>query len=120
MRAAGWLPEQQDAGTARLVRTGEIPCEPRAVLARVCRQCHTEPLRNDAPFAMDTYAELDADLDGQPVFAWMRAAVEEGRMPLAPWALTEIDRKDLARLARGRRPARAPRNGLSVISSLDE
>lgn len=80
--------EKRDAGTARLVRAGEIPCAPRAVLQAVCHNCHTDPPRNGAPFSQKTYQDIDADLDGEPVYVRMRRAIEEGRMPLDPYSLT--------------------------------
>jgi uncharacterized membrane protein len=87
--------ETSDAGAARLVRSGEIPCGPREVLARVCQQCHSDPPQNGAPFSQQTYAEIDKDLDGQPVYRRMKRAVEGDRMPLSPYALTLDERNTL-------------------------
>jgi hypothetical protein len=81
--------ENRDAGSARLVRAGEIPCAPRAVLQAVCHNCHTDPPQNGAPFSQLTYQDIDSDLDGEPVYSRMRRAVREGRMPLDPYELTE-------------------------------
>lgn len=80
--------ENRDAGSARLVRAGEIPCAPRAVLKAVCQNCHTDPPRNGAPFSQLTYQDIDAELDGEPVFSRMRRAIRDGRMPLDPYTLT--------------------------------
>jgi hypothetical protein len=80
--------ENRDAGSARLVRAGEIPCAPRAVLQAVCQNCHTDPPRNGAPFSQLTYQDIDAELDGETVWSRMRRAVRDGRMPLAPYELT--------------------------------
>lgn len=107
LAACGDAPrEAPDAGAARLVRAGEIPCEPRAVLEAICQNCHADPPRNGAPFSQMTYQDIDADLDGEPVWARMRRAVEEGRMPLDPYALTgEQQRILLAWLGEGAPPA---------------
>lgn len=85
---AGGGAERRDAGSSRLVRAGEIPCAPRAVLQVVCHNCHTDPPRNGAPFSQLTYQDIDSELDGEPVWARMRRAVREGRMPLDPWELS--------------------------------
>jgi hypothetical protein len=87
--------ENRDAGSARLVRAGEIPCAPRAVLANVCHNCHTDPPRNGAPFSQLTYQDIDTELDGEPVWSRMRRAVRDGRMPLDPWVLTDEERRVL-------------------------
>lgn len=87
--------ENRDAGSARLVRAGEIPCAPRAVLQAVCHNCHSDPPRNGAPFSQLTYQDIDADLDGEPVYVRMREAVREGRMPLDPYVLTDEQRRVL-------------------------
>jgi hypothetical protein len=81
--------ESREAGSARLVRAGEIPCAPRAVLQAVCHNCHTDPPRNGAPFSQLTYQDVDADLDGEPVWSRMQRAVRGGRMPLDPYALND-------------------------------
>jgi len=100
--------ETHDAGSSRLVRTGDIPCAPRAVLAAVCQNCHTDPPQNGAPFSQATYADIDAELDGEPVHARMRRAIEDGRMPLDPYTLTDEQRTTLlAWLSEGAPPAPA-------------
>ena len=80
--------ENRDAGSARLVRAGEVPCAPRAVLDAVCRNCHADPPRNGAPFSQMTYQDIDAELEGEPVWSRMRRAIRDGRMPLEPYTLT--------------------------------
>jgi hypothetical protein len=77
------------------VRAGEIPCASRAVLKNVCQNCHTNPPRNGAPFSQLTYQDIDSELDGEPAWARMRDAVREGRMPLAPYDLTDDQRRVL-------------------------
>lgn len=100
------IPEKRDAGSARLVRTGEIPCAPRAVLEAVCQNCHTDPPRNGAPFSQQTYQDIDSDLDGEPVYLRMKQAIEEGRMPLDPYTLTDAQRSTLLEwLSQGAPPA---------------
>lgn len=87
--------ENRDAGSARLVRAGEIPCAHRAVLQSVCHQCHGDPPRNGAPFSQLTYQDIDSDLDGEAVWSRMRRAVRDGRMPLDPYTLTEEQQRVL-------------------------
>lgn len=77
------------------MRSGEIPCGPRAVLEAVCQSCHTDPPRNGAPFSQKTYQDIDSDLDGEPVYVRMKQAIEDGRMPLDPYTLTPEQRSVL-------------------------
>ena len=87
--------EAHDAGSSRLVRSGDIPCAPRSVLAAVCQNCHSDPPQNGAPFSQASYEDIDGELDGEPVFVRMRRAIEEGRMPLDPYTLTDEQRTTL-------------------------
>lgn len=91
----GGRAENRDAGSARLVREGEIPCAPRAVLTAVCHNCHTDPPKGGAPFSQLTYQDIDSELDGEPVWSRMRRAVREGRMPLDPYELSEEQQRIL-------------------------
>jgi len=74
----------------------EIPCDARRVLQVVCQQCHASPPRNQAPFALVTYADTQALLDGMPIWTYMRTVVESGMMPLAPVKIDPADRETLA------------------------
>ena len=87
--------ENRDAGSSRLVRAGDVPCAPRAVLQAVCQNCHSDPPRNGAPFSQVTYRDIDSELDGEPVWSRMRRAIREGRMPLDPYELTEEQQRVL-------------------------
>ena len=77
------------------VDDAEIPCAPRAVLAAVCWNCHTDPPKNGAPFSQRTYRDIDAELDGEKVWSRMRRAIEEGRMPLDPYTLSDEQERTL-------------------------
>jgi uncharacterized membrane protein len=51
------------------------------VLAKKCRRCHTSPTRNGAPFALYTWAEMQAQHHGEPVYQRLGRSVETGFMP---------------------------------------
>jgi hypothetical protein len=75
----------------------EIPCDARRVLQVVCQGCHTDPPRNQAPFALVTYADTQVLVGGRPIWAYMRTVLENGAMPLPPVKIDPADRDALIR-----------------------
>ncbi len=75
----------------------EIPCNVRRVLQVVCQGCHTAPPRNQAPFALVTYADTQVLVGGRPIWAYMRTVLETGAMPLPPVKIDPADRDTLIR-----------------------
>jgi hypothetical protein len=75
----------------------EIPCDARRVLEVVCQGCHTAPPRNQAPFALVTYADTQVLVGGRPIWTYMRAVLENGAMPLPPVKIDPADRDTLIR-----------------------
>lgn len=72
-----------------------MPCAPNRVLVEVCQQCHTAPPKHGAPFSLVTYADVQRDLDGKPIWHWMEQYVREGTMPLPPIHIADGDRATL-------------------------
>jgi uncharacterized membrane protein len=91
--------EAAEAAPAAIV--GALPCDVDRVLSSVCQHCHSSPPRNDAPVALVTYADTQVDVEGKPLWTYMQTAVEEGRMPLPPYALTADERSMLLEWLRG-------------------
>jgi len=84
-RVGGPLPSYDggDGGCSPEVAVAgaRIPCEIDDILERKCRRCHTEPQQNGAPFPLITWADVNADYGGAPVFTYMSKAVKAGFMP---------------------------------------
>lgn len=93
------------------MRTGELPCDVERVLTTVCQNCHTSPPKNDAPFPLVTYANTQAMISGKPVYEYMRAALESGRMPLDPITIAPRDREVLLAWLRADAPPRRSGEG---------
>lgn len=91
--AAPPSPARTDGSLA--VERASIPCAPRAVLEAVCQRCHASPPVQGAPFPFVTHADVTRALDGEPTYVHMARAVESGRMPLDPYALTPAQRATL-------------------------
>jgi hypothetical protein len=89
------------------VIVGDIPCAPNAVLVNVCQQCHSSPPVHGAPFPLVTYGDVQADLDGHPVFYWMEKYVAAEEMPLPPVELAAGDRATLLQWLRAGAPSRS-------------
>jgi uncharacterized membrane protein len=98
------------------VRTGAFPCDVNRVVASTCRKCHTRPPENGAPFPLDTYEDTQADLDGQPIYTYMKVALETSRMPLAP---VELDQGGRAVLLAWLRAGAPPSTQSDACSALD-
>jgi uncharacterized membrane protein len=81
--------------------TGALPCDVERVLVAVCQKCHSSPPRNEAPVALVTYADTQLDVEGKPLWTYMQSAIEEGRMPLPPYELTDAERDTLLGWLRG-------------------
>ncbi|HEV3189657.1 MAG TPA: hypothetical protein VGY54_04125, partial [Polyangiaceae bacterium] len=75
----------------------EIPCDAKRVLKVVCQECHASPPRNQAPFALVTYADTQALIGGMPIWTYMRSVLENGAMPLPPVKIDPADRDILLR-----------------------
>jgi hypothetical protein len=73
-----------DDTCAGVDRSGELPCEVRAVLEAKCWGCHGSTLANGAPFPLVTYADTQAEFTaGVVIWERMQLAVESGFMPLS-------------------------------------
>ncbi|MGZ3421602.1 MAG: hypothetical protein ACXWUG_15675 [Polyangiales bacterium] len=98
------------------VIAGDIPCAPNEVLKNVCQQCHTTPSQHGAPFPLVTYGDVQADLDGHPVYYWMEKYVTSQDMPLPPVDLGDGDRAALLEWLR----AGAPPRGTDDVCGADD
>jgi hypothetical protein len=78
------------------------------VLESVCQQCHSSPPKRGAPFALVTYGDVQATLDGRPIAYWMEQAVTGSDMPLPPVELPDRDRDMLLQWLRAGAPAAGP------------
>lgn len=87
-----------------------LPCEPRRVLETVCQQCHSEPPRNGAPFALRDLSDVVAKRDDEPVSALMIAVLERRRMPLPPVTMGDADRDVLLNWLRAGAPGVPPQS----------
>ena len=62
------------------------------MLARKCRRCHTTPARHNAPFALYTWEDTQADRLGKPLYVHVGRVVETGYMPLGIEAIPPVER----------------------------
>jgi hypothetical protein len=68
----------------------DIPCAPRHVLQTICQQCHTRPMRNGAPFPLQTRSDIVVHTYGGVVVReLMIEEVTAGRMPLTPVTISD-------------------------------
>lgn len=86
-----------------------LPCEPRRVLEAVCQQCHSDPPKNGAPFALRDLADITDWRDDRQVSTLMIAVLERRRMPLPPVTITDADRDVLLDWLRAGAPGVSPR-----------
>jgi hypothetical protein len=88
--------------------TGDIPCAPNRVLVEICQQCHSSPPRHGAPFSLVTYADVQREQDGKPVWQWMGQYVRDGNMPLPPIHIADDDRATLLAWLQAGAPSSTP------------
>jgi hypothetical protein len=91
-----------------------IPCDANRVLENVCQQCHTSPPRNSAPFPLVTYEDTQVIASGQPIWTYMRTALQDGVMPLPPVEIDSADRDTLIRWLDAGAPARTASDQCSL------
>ncbi|HMJ15183.1 MAG TPA: hypothetical protein VK524_27400 [Polyangiaceae bacterium] len=76
-----------------------IPCNVQTVLAAKCQTCHSDPVKNGAPFPLMTYAQTQENAPGWNVPKWqrMRDRVNANTMPpvVGGIALTSAERSTL-------------------------
>jgi hypothetical protein len=61
--------------------SSELPCDVDQVLADKCRRCHGTPQRHGAPFSLFTWAEMQPDRFGEPIYKRLGRSIETGFMP---------------------------------------
>ncbi len=93
---------------------GDIPCAPDKVLKHVCQHCHSSPPQHEAPFPLVTYSDINAEMDGHPLYYFMEKYVSAGDMPLPPVEITDADRATLLSWLRAGAPARPPTESCDV------
>lgn len=71
---------------------GEIPCAVDPILDN-CRRCHTPG--GEGPFSLETYADVQADYFGKPVWARLDGVVRGDIMPAAEPKLTDGEKATL-------------------------
>jgi hypothetical protein len=98
----------QGSGSQRTGSQGTraVPCAADAVLRNVCQTCHTDPMKNGAPFPLITWEDTQVVIDDRPLHEWMRDAVDSEKMPLPPVTISERDRETLLAWVREGAPVR--------------
>ena len=74
--------------------TGDFPCEVEEALA-VCRNCHTTPAVNGAPFSFDSYDESQQLLGNSSIWFRVIGQIKTDKMPLQGGPLPEAQRQAL-------------------------
>lgn len=82
--ASGVLWGCGDEGSDGEARQELVYCDVKDVLSEYCLRCHSEPPQHHAPFPLDTYESLQAELSGGrgPIWGSMGRAVSTGFMPM--------------------------------------
>jgi uncharacterized membrane protein len=93
----GATTDVHDAATSQPAR--ELPDDVDAVLEARCRECHTRPTRNFAPFPLETWEDTQDQApgydEGVPIYEVMQMRIHDESFPMPPGdrEMTDADRK---------------------------